>query len=397
MMKLINIKSNCKLMYNKFYFIVFIGFGAISPLLSIYLKEEVNLTGTQVGTIMSIIPIAVVFTQPLWGIINDYLKKTKMLLQILLLAISVIALAYLAVDNFIFALVITFMYSVLNCGIGPLSDGLAVAYANLSGCNYSSIRLWGSIGYAAAPLIIGFLTKYFGMNIMFVLPAVMFFMAVFICNKLPINMDKTSKINIKKDLAKVIKVKEFQLFTAFAFLVFGSMNSGNGVYSSLYIVENGGDIQNVMLITSIGVAVEVIVMVLLSRRLKKVNYLHVIIIGTLLVALRWLIYFLKPPIAIIYCTCILHGISSGLFISSTINYLVKIVPQNMVTTAITLNGSLGTGFGSWIITFFGGIIYDKYGLCILYLIYSILAFVGLTLCFIMLRHDRTANNSVKFD
>ncbi|MDW2796543.1 MFS transporter, partial [Clostridium boliviensis] len=52
--------------FRLFYFLVFWALGGLYPLLGIYLKDEIRLSGSQIGTLLSIGPIVMVITQPVW-------------------------------------------------------------------------------------------------------------------------------------------------------------------------------------------------------------------------------------------------------------------------------------------------------------------------------------------
>lgn len=60
-----------------FYLFAFLGTGSIIPLLSMYLTKEQHVSGSQVGLIMSLGPIVMIFFQPFWGMLSDYTQKRK--------------------------------------------------------------------------------------------------------------------------------------------------------------------------------------------------------------------------------------------------------------------------------------------------------------------------------
>lgn len=83
-----------------FYLFAFLGTGSMIPLLSMYLTKEQHLSGSQVGLIMSLGPIVMIFFQPFWGMLSDYTQKTKGLLAVCTSITGIIGLAYIAFDSF---------------------------------------------------------------------------------------------------------------------------------------------------------------------------------------------------------------------------------------------------------------------------------------------------------
>ena len=60
--------------------------------MSIYLKEEIRLSGSQIGTLVSIGPIVMVIAQPVWGLICDWTGRARTVLVTALLATGGIGL-----------------------------------------------------------------------------------------------------------------------------------------------------------------------------------------------------------------------------------------------------------------------------------------------------------------
>lgn len=51
--------TNTTRYFYSYYFLTFFSFGALFPLLTVYLQEDVGLTGSQIGMIMSISPVVI--------------------------------------------------------------------------------------------------------------------------------------------------------------------------------------------------------------------------------------------------------------------------------------------------------------------------------------------------
>lgn len=90
-----------------FYLLVFFGTGGITTLLSVlYLSEVEGLNGYQIGTIMSIGPIIMIFFQPLWGMLSDLTHSPRNVLITATRLAGLFSLGYLAFHGYYWFLLI---------------------------------------------------------------------------------------------------------------------------------------------------------------------------------------------------------------------------------------------------------------------------------------------------
>lgn len=142
-----------------FYLFAFLGTGSMIPLLSMYLTKEQHLSGSQVGLIMSLGPIVMIFFQPFWGMLGDYTQKTKGLLAVCTSITGIIGLAYIAFDSFPLFILIAACFAAFQSTIIPLSDSISLRYTQETNGNYGGIRLFGSLGFGVAVFAMGQVTN----------------------------------------------------------------------------------------------------------------------------------------------------------------------------------------------------------------------------------------------
>jgi MFS family permease len=167
--------SVTKAKMNKFkflYIFTYAPIGIICPLIGQYL-DSIGFSGTQIGTITAIGTAAAIPAGLLWGKIyseSNYGKKVIALLCIFAACISIICL------NIHTLVLFTVLYSVMYFFQGPVM-GLCDAMVIEEKVPFSSIRLWGSVGYAFSVFIAGRIGQSFGLNTIFILYAVTFVIA----------------------------------------------------------------------------------------------------------------------------------------------------------------------------------------------------------------------------
>jgi MFS transporter, PPP family, 3-phenylpropionic acid transporter len=225
--------------FYSFYFLVFFAFGSLFPLLPVYLKGSVGLSGSQIGMIMSISPVVMILIQPLWGILSDMTQKPTVLLTIALSLAGIFGLIFSMIDTYIWLIAIASLLAIVQSALIPLSDSISMNYVQKTKTEYGSIRLWGAVGFAVAVLAVGQLSELFSLSMIFYAFALILFIAVFFAYQLP-NETKTMQISIREGIKELVNVPRYFMFLFVAFLVMGPILANN-IYFGIFVAELGGD------------------------------------------------------------------------------------------------------------------------------------------------------------
>ncbi|MGD6943416.1 MFS transporter [Cytobacillus gottheilii] len=359
-----------------FYLLTFFAVGSMMPLLSVYLSEAENLNGYQIGIIMSINPVVMIFFQPLWGMISD---KTNAPIKILTLTTFIagsFALGYIAFSGYTAIFFIAVLVAIFQSAIIPVSDRISISYTSKVGYNYGNIRLFGSLGFGFAVFIMGRLSEWNNQVIF-----ISFFSALVLASLLAWKMPtekKTQKPNLLLGVKEILTMKKFLLFLIVTFLIFGP-NLANNTYFGLFIEGSGGTYTGIGVAFLIAVLSEAPFMKAAGGLIQRLGLLRIMLLASCVSLIRWLLYFTEPSLWVVYATAVFQGISIGLFIPAALQYLRQITPLHITATAITLYSAIGNGLGNWFCTFLGGIIFEEYSIFHVYLFFAILALLGVIL------------------
>jgi len=135
------------------YFLSYFGFNIWYPLFNLYLKNS-GFKGYQIGLLSSIYPLNLLIFQPIWGFNADKYGRKK--LVSIALIITSISLVFFNVSNsyylmFIQIFILTFAWTTIH----PLFDSIALDYISVGNeTKYSTIRVWGSIGWTSASIVL---------------------------------------------------------------------------------------------------------------------------------------------------------------------------------------------------------------------------------------------------
>lgn len=360
-----------------FYLFTFFGVGSLFPLLSVYLSEVEGLKGYQIGTIMSIGPIMMIFFQPLWGMIADKTNSPVKILTGTTLLAGVLSLGYLLYHSYYWFVIIAVMVAMFQSAIIPISDSISLKYTNKIRVNYGSIRLFGSLGFGLAVFIMGRLSEINETVIFY-----SFFLALtlssILSSRLPYEKNKGNQQPLLSGVKEIFTYKKFVIFLAITFMVFGP-NLANNVYFGLFVEDRGGTYTGIGIAFLIAVLSEIPFMRVAGAWIHKLGILHIATIAGFISLIRWFFYFTEPSLPIVYITSVMQGFSVGLFIPAGLQYVRDITPTHMTATAITIYSAIGNGFGNWFSTFFGGVILEYAGIARVYLFFCALALIGVVL------------------
>ncbi|MBN8194164.1 MFS transporter [Bacillus sp. NTK074B] len=370
-----------------FYLLTFFGVGSLYPLLSVYLSESVGLNGYQIGTIMSVGPIMMIFFQPIWGMVSDTTNRPTLVLGITSLIAGIFALGYLFMDFYYGLLVVAILVAIFQSAIIPVSDSISLKYTSKVRYNYGNIRLFGSLGFGIAVFIMGRLSEGFiGPTIIFY----SFFICLVLSGFLSFRFPKeraAAKLDLKAGMKELFTMKKFLIFLAVTFLVFGP-NLANNVYFGLFVEDSGGTYAGIGLAFLIAVLSEVPFMRIAGGWIDKFGLLTVAALAGAASMIRWLFYFTEPSLWLVYSSAVMQGLAIGLFIPAGLRYIKEITPAHITATAVTVYSAIGNGLGNWFSTFVGGFIYETYSIYTVYLFFAVLSLLGIFLCFVLMKEEK---------
>lgn len=363
------------LKYSGLFFFTFFGLSAIIPLLANYLKS-IGLSGVQIGTIASVGSFITMFSPTIFGFIADKTHHRKLVLQIAMIMAILLSLLLGWTINYTVLLILFSIFYIFQKPLNSLVSGLALQ----APLPFGSIRLWGSIGYALAILILGYLSDKFGLKIIFIVFSIAMSIALIITFLLKPTTQKESHTSTASDIKQLVRNKTFLLFLCFTFL-YGGTIVGNNVYFGLYYQHLGGSL------TSLGFALLLITiseapfMRWTSRWTAKYGVENVLLASSIVLSLRWLWYATGPSIQAIIVGFLIQGFAYGTFIIATAEFIKQSVPKSLHLTTMALYASVSIGLGGMVTSYVSGYLLDYYSPTSLYILYSI--FTALSIFFIL--------------
>ena len=131
-----------------FWGTLFGALGIFFPYYSLYLKEELGLTGQQVGAAMGVFHLVGLIGQPAWGYLADRTGARKTILVILSLGMSLGFLAFWYVEKYAVLLLVSAFFAAFYTSLIPqgMALGLGLLYRS-SNSHFEWVRAFGSVGF----------------------------------------------------------------------------------------------------------------------------------------------------------------------------------------------------------------------------------------------------------
>jgi PPP family 3-phenylpropionic acid transporter len=357
------------------YFLYYFGYGCLYPFLAIYLQDYRHFNGTQVGMLMSISPIVMIFAQSLWGMLCDYTQKSRQLLSMAMVLTAATGLVTWFVHGYFPLIALFVVLAFFQSAIVPIIDSITIAYSTRSGKEYGGFAAWGAVGFGTSVFMLGKVADYTGLAIIFGAFAVTLVVCQFFTFYMP-RENSSLKVDLLNGIHALVRIPRFLLFLAATFLIFGPIIANN-FYFSFYVKSAGGTLAGVGISFMLAVGSEVPFMKTAGSFVRKWGIIPIMIAATLVSGIRWVLYFYDMPLSFVYVTSVLQGFSVGLFIPAAIHYVYRLAPNDVKVTAVSLFSTMGSGLGTWFCTFLGGILLERYSIHATYLFFGILTFAGL--------------------
>ncbi|MED1862013.1 MFS transporter [Fictibacillus nanhaiensis] len=382
---MINTSDKTSISLKGFYLLSFFGLGSLFPLLGVYFKDSVGLSGTEIGTLMSISPVVMIFAQPLWGVVTDYSRRPRSVLVLSLLLTAGFGYSIYLFESYFWLIGILIAFSFMQSALVPVSDSILLNYVQKENKQYGNYRLFGAVGFAVAVYIAGKLSDSIGIQVIFYMFTAVLLLCILFVIKMPKD-NQSLRTDLRRGIGQLVRMPSYLVFLAATFLVFGPIFANN-FYFGFYIQETGGTLAGVGLAFLIAAGSEAPFMKFAGLTIKRWGMMHIMVFAATVSAVRWTFYFFEPTYQIVLMTTIVQGFSVGLFIPAAMEYVRTYTPVEVRATAVSLYTAVGNGLGSWFCTFVGGVIFDKYTIFYTYLFFGALSFIGLIMVLILTKME----------
>jgi PPP family 3-phenylpropionic acid transporter len=269
---------------SRFYFVYYFFVGAFVPYWGLYLQSE-QFSAADIGILMSLFQISRIFAPNLWGWLADHTKQRVKWIRLTAFLGMLGFVAVFWAHGFFWLFFVMAALSLFTSSTLPLSESLTLAHlANTKG-NYSRIRMWGSLGFIVASLVLGFAIDWYGIKslLWFLLAVQLILLALTF--QLP-EAVVAPHANDRFSIWTIIKQPAvIALLIGCALMV-----TAHGVlynFYSIYLAEHGYSKATIGLLWSLGVICEIGVFIWMPQIMRRFSLKNILLISLALAVIRF--------------------------------------------------------------------------------------------------------------
>jgi PPP family 3-phenylpropionic acid transporter len=359
-----------------FWFLYMSGVGMFFPFYALYLAENARLTGTEIGIVYAMIPLASLLAPSLWGRLADKRGERPRILAVVLAGTGAGCALLGLVDGFLPLLAGTALFSAFATAVIPLGISVSLSALGPDGHErFGTVRVWGTVGYLLFVLgfpwvldgyqaIVGFERlpdgpSEPGLELMFFLAAVLSFGAALATRRIA-EREEITAIGDRPHWSALFRHGPFVRILGFVFLGYvflqGPMN-----FFPAYVRSRGGGLDTVSAMWIVMLLPEVPLVALSGPGFRRLGARPLLAIGVAAGGLRWLVCAASDSMPIIYAVQALHGVVvAGLLIGGPL-YVDAAVPLRLRATAQGLLAMAGVGIGGVTSSVVTGLLLDRFG------------------------------------
>jgi len=337
------------------------GLGLFFPYFSLYLRENAGLSGSQVGVVLSLIPLVGTLAQPFWGQLADRTGARSRLLVLLGIGAAAGYLAIGSARGFAQLVLATLSLAVFSTAIVPAASSVTFAVARGDRVHaFGRMRVWGSIGFLA--LVVGF--PHFldawhashalaaasdgpsepGLAIMFPITAGLIAAGSLFALALPAGGELSVRAP-RGDWRRLLRHRPFVRVLGFTLVAYLFLQGPMTIFP-IFVRSLGGTLDSVSDMWIWMLALEIPLIAFSGSSLARFGPRGLLAIGALAGGVRWTACGLIGDLELLYPFQILHGVVvAGLVVGAPL-YVEAIVPERLRSTGQGVLAMVGVSLGA---------------------------------------------------
>jgi MFS transporter, PPP family, 3-phenylpropionic acid transporter len=323
-----------------YYIFYFGGMGAIFPFLTLFYVHN-GLSGTQIGVLNALVALGCFISAPIWGWLSDNALRPRLILQVALVLDCLTLYLVSRQTAFLFITIFIVLNALAAGGVNPQSQIQALLISEKNRTGYGSIRLCGSLGYALAALVSGMAIQQTTLLAGFYLFCALTLFAALILflirNHLQDLPEQAPQVRpTKTSISSIFNVifKNPQLVAyLFALIIVAIMSNGVS-FESVYLQRLGASEAVIGRLSTLGALVEIPMMLLADRLMRKKGSTITLIMGWLFYVVALLAIVIHPSIASFIIYRVILGLSFSLYAVSCTYFVVERTPDQQAGTIL---------------------------------------------------------------
>lgn len=360
-----------------FYLLYFSALGVLVPYWGLYLKS-LNFDARQIGELIAIIMATKIVAPYIWGWISDHTGKGMMIVRLAsVLSCFIFALIFIDQSYRWLAFVMLSFSFFWNAAL-PQFEATTMNFLGADEHNYSKIRVWGSLGFVAAVVVMGLMLEHYSISIVPLVLLILYALLMFSSFIVPANC----RVQAEHDQGSILQVVKQPHVIALLLICFFAQLSHGPYYTffSIYLEDHEYQSSMIGALWALGVIAEVVVFLYIHRWLPRFGHGRLLLVALLLTTVRWLLiaYAVEYASVIIFAQ-LLHAASFGVFHAVAISLFHQTFVGKHQGRGQALYASVSFGAGGAAGSLLSGLSWDALGSTQTFLLAAAFAFIAVLL------------------
>lgn len=344
---------------SSFYFFYFAVLGALVPFWGPYLRS-LGFGASEIGELMAILLGTKLVAPYIWGWIGDHSGRRMPVIRLASLLAAISFGGVLAGDSYLWLAAVMLLFSFFWNAALPQFEAITLNHLGSRVSRYGRIRLWGSVGFIAAVLLLGPALEQYGYRL---LPWVVWglLLALWVGTLLvPERRDTRSSHSGGSVLSVLRRPEVIALFIA-CFLAKASHGPYYGFFT-IYLEDAGYGGTAIGALWALGVVAEIGVFLLMPRLLPWAGPRALMLVALVLTTVRWLlIAAFVDKIPVLITAQLLHMASFGLYHAVAVHFIHRFFTGPVQGRGQALYSSLSFGAGGAVGSLASGYLWEDLG------------------------------------
>ncbi|HEY9201061.1 MAG TPA: MFS transporter [Gammaproteobacteria bacterium] len=368
-----------------FYWAYFASLGIIVPYWSLYLKS-LDFDSRAIGELMAILMATKIIAPYIWSWIADHSGQGMKIIRLgsVLSAVSFIGV-FIDSSYWWLALVMLLFSFFWNATL-PQFEANTMNHLGDDTHRYSVVRLWGSLGFVAAVVVIGSLLDEHGYQLV---PVSVFILYVLISVFSFLVKEAPQKPHQAVQSSILLVLKQPHILALLLICFLAQMSHGPYyTFYSIYLKQFGYSSSTLGWLWALGVIAEIVLFMVMHRLMPRYGASFLLAAALLLTSIRWLLigFFVDSLPVVIVAQC-LHAASFGLYHAVAIELFHRNFQGRLQGRGQALYSAVSFGAGGAIGTWMSGAYWDVVSP---QLIFGVAAAVSFIAYLVSLRFNRLA-------
>ncbi|MEO7728069.1 MAG: MFS transporter [Burkholderiales bacterium] len=357
------------------YFFYFAYLGAFAPYFSLYLRS-LGIAAAGIGVIMSLPQLVRIVAPHLWGWLADHGGHRLRVARICAAIGTAVFCGLFAAQSFDALLAVVLLMSFFLSAALPQIEVTTLSHLGEHSAQYGRVRVWGSIGFIAAVLVVGYVLDVVAIR---VLLWIMFFILSAVVALLIVVPEAPQGEHAQRHTPIAHVIRQPQVVALIAACALMAVAHGPYyTFYSIHLVGFGFTKSAVGWLWSIGVICEIAIFFWMAHLFRAYTLRQVLIASFALTAIRFaLIAACADNLVLLVIAQTLHAASFGSFHAAALGYVHRFFRGRHQARGQAIYTSLSFGLGGTLGGLYAGYAWEHFGAVPTFGGASLFAFIGM--------------------